>query len=340
MPEQMPLLGTVNPPGETPKTPPKWEPPPLPPDTMGGYLTARSTGIPTSLSSNHISSLAALLWSPRRGKFRDHFEATLDGPQYIYDLIFPAHFAHEMQLGDWVVVNKVKELNNISVVEHATVIKPDQHYGTYKLDMHWIGPQRDILGEGHISIGLDEDGKTVVLQHNKLKKYFGRIPSKTQEVTLLPYDGSNALDTSFYDLLGITPPVTDSEVKAAYREKAKVTHPDVNPDPGAVAAFQQLNEAYELLKEEPARDLYDMCLLMASANYGSSSDTGEILTGLHGNGWYPLVTSGTIQAAGYQTGSVIILTEITDIAPVKNGTQTRVAIETEGMVDLYWTEDL
>ncbi len=285
--------------------------------------------------------LNALLWSPRLGKFRGYFEAVLDGPVYIWDLIFPAHFAHKMKLGDWISVDEVKERDNIIVVKKATVITPTPHHSTWKLDVHWIGPQQEILGEGNIALGLDGQGRTLVIQNNRLKKYFGRCTAKTHKVELLPYDGNNSLANSFYDLLNIEPPVTDEEVKMAYRQKAKTTHPDVNPDPGAVAAFQQLSEAYELLKEQDNRDIYDMCLLMANNNFGAvTRDWGEVKVGLHNNAWYPQITSGTIQAAGYQVGSLIVLTELVNVMPIKQGAKTRVAIEHEGMVNLYWTEDL
>lgn len=43
------------------------------------------------------------------------------------------------------------------------------------------------------------------------------------------------------EILGLSPPCTTEDVKAAYRHLARQTHPDLGGDAGA---FQALNEAY------------------------------------------------------------------------------------------------
>lgn len=48
-------------------------------------------------------------------------------------------------------------------------------------------------------------------------------------------------------ILGVTVDATMAEIKAAFYAKAKQYHPDVNPDPDATAAFQQVEEAYRIL---------------------------------------------------------------------------------------------
>src|SRR5262249_29682799 len=50
----------------------------------------------------------------------------------------------------------------------------------------------------------------------------------------------------FMVTLGLLPPYTLEDVQAAYREKAKTTHPDRG---GSVAAFEELHEAYERAQE-------------------------------------------------------------------------------------------
>jgi len=61
----------------------------------------------------------------------------------------------------------------------------------------------------------------------------------------------------YYDLLGVldTAPVT--EIKSAFRQKAKDLHPDKNPSPDAVRQFQHLSEAYEVLSNPATRARYD-----------------------------------------------------------------------------------
>lgn len=62
----------------------------------------------------------------------------------------------------------------------------------------------------------------------------------------------------YYDILGVPRDSTDSAIKKAYRELSFNTHPDRNPSPDASTKMQQLNEAYETLKDPQKRRQYDM----------------------------------------------------------------------------------
>ena len=59
-----------------------------------------------------------------------------------------------------------------------------------------------------------------------------------------------------YKILGVDPSATDEEVKKAYREMAKKNHPDLVSSLGeevrqaAERKFQEINEAYELIKKQ------------------------------------------------------------------------------------------
>ncbi|HMM15708.1 MAG TPA: molecular chaperone DnaJ [Parvibaculum sp.] len=62
----------------------------------------------------------------------------------------------------------------------------------------------------------------------------------------------------FYEVLGVNKNATADEMKKAYRNLAKQLHPDRNPgDKDAEHKFKELNEAYDVLKDEQSRAAYD-----------------------------------------------------------------------------------
>ncbi|HEY9346576.1 MAG TPA: DnaJ domain-containing protein, partial [Inquilinus sp.] len=62
----------------------------------------------------------------------------------------------------------------------------------------------------------------------------------------------------FYDLLGVTRGAGADEIKKAYRKLAMQYHPDRNPgDHAAEHKFKEINEAYDVLKDEQKRAAYD-----------------------------------------------------------------------------------
>ena len=62
----------------------------------------------------------------------------------------------------------------------------------------------------------------------------------------------------YYEVLGVTRTATDVEMKASYRKLAMKWHPDRNPgDKDCEAHFKEINEAYDVLKDEQKRAAYD-----------------------------------------------------------------------------------
>lgn len=63
-----------------------------------------------------------------------------------------------------------------------------------------------------------------------------------------------------YATLGVKKTATKQEIKKAYRQKAKDTHPDKNPGVDtetAATQFREIAEAYEVLSDEKSRRTYD-----------------------------------------------------------------------------------
>ena len=62
----------------------------------------------------------------------------------------------------------------------------------------------------------------------------------------------------YYKILGIRKSATDKEIKKAFREKARILHPDKNPSPDAEQQFSDLAEGKFLISTQIFFDSLDM----------------------------------------------------------------------------------
>ena len=62
---------------------------------------------------------------------------------------------------------------------------------------------------------------------------------------------------TLYEVLGVAPDATDTQLKTAWRLAAKATHPDAGGDPQAFTAAQH---AWEVLSDPGSRASYDAAL--------------------------------------------------------------------------------
>ncbi|NTU77015.1 MAG: DnaJ domain-containing protein, partial [Alphaproteobacteria bacterium] len=102
----------------------------------------------------------------------------------------------------------------------------------------------------------------------------------------------------YYEILGVSKTATESEIKSAFRKKAKECHPDLHPgDKAKESQFKELNEAAEILSDADKRAKYDQYGHaafdpsmggqdpFAGGGFGGFGDFGDILGQMFGGGF-------------------------------------------------------
>jgi len=64
-------------------------------------------------------------------------------------------------------------------------------------------------------------------------------------------------EADYYGQLGVSRSASESEIKSAFRQKARKLHPDVNKAPDAQSKFQEIQNAYEVLSDPQKKKMYD-----------------------------------------------------------------------------------
>lgn len=99
-------------------------------------------------------------------------------------------------------------------------------------------------------------------------------------------------DTKLYDLLGVNPNATETEIKKAYRKLAKEYHPDKNPTEGE--KFKEISFAYEVLSDSRKREIYDrqgIKGIQGGADAGMASE--DLFSQLFGGGLFGMGMEGS-----------------------------------------------
>jgi DnaJ-class molecular chaperone len=84
------------------------------------------------------------------------------------------------------------------------------------------------------------------------------------------------VDKGLYSLLDVSPDVNEHDLRKAFQDKAMRLHPDKNRnDPRATEKFQEVKEAWEILKDPRTRRLYDQYGLQGVRQAATSYEPRE-----------------------------------------------------------------
>ncbi|CAG5116060.1 unnamed protein product [Candidula unifasciata] len=81
--------------------------------------------------------------------------------------------------------------------------------------------------------------------------------------------------TYYYDVLGLKPNATQSEIKSAYYKLSKLYHPDRTKCPQNNSRFLEIKEAYEILGNSKKKLMYDKGIYNNSTSRTDSTTTAS-----------------------------------------------------------------
>lgn len=108
--------------------------------------------------------------------------------------------------------------------------------------------------------------------------------------------------TDYYDLLGVSKNATDTEIKKAYRTKARRHHPDVDKSEGADKKFKEINEAYQVLSDPQKKGVYDQyghSAFEPGGGFGGATQAGGPFGGAGGFRTYTWSSGGGQQGGDF-----------------------------------------
>lgn len=98
----------------------------------------------------------------------------------------------------------------------------------------------------------------------------------------------------YYEVLGVKPGASASEIRAAYKKLARKHHPDANKgSKSSEESFKEVSEAYQVLNDPQKRRQYDAMRSMGGGGAGGPFPGGYGQTAGGAAGWWPFGGGGS-----------------------------------------------
>ncbi|MDJ0925231.1 MAG: molecular chaperone DnaJ [Acidimicrobiia bacterium] len=129
----------------------------------------------------------------------------------------------------------------------------------------------------------------------------------------------------YYEILGVSRDATQDDIKKAFRQLARDTHPDANPDdPEAEARFREIAEAYEILSDPQRRAAFDRGEQFGAGDlFSSFGGLDDILQQFFGGGFGGF---GGMGRRGPQRGGDISVTVDLDLSEAATGVSRSIEV--------------
>ena len=134
----------------------------------------------------------------------------------------------------------------------------------------------------------------------------------------------------YYKILGVPEDATQDDIKKAFRELARKWHPDMNKSPDAEERFKEINEAYEVLKDDKKRATYDSYRKNPFGSPAGGYGGGSPFAGGTGGTW----TDGNGTTWTYTSGDGIDWSDILEQMNIGMGSTRRPGGGSYGFSDI------
>jgi DnaJ-class molecular chaperone len=89
------------------------------------------------------------------------------------------------------------------------------------------------------------------------------------------------MNNNYYDILGVAKDADQATIKKAYRQLAKMYHPDISKEPDAADRFAKIAEAYDVIGDATKRQQYDTYGRYDNSQFQNRYQSGDFYSGVN-----------------------------------------------------------